>query len=428
MKLEPEPVRGFRDLFGEDAEALKYVMKASERLAERWGFERCFLPTVERFALFAMKSGEEIKRTMYVFKDKAGREVALRPEATASAVRAYLRLLRPRPKPVKIFTIVNVFRYDEPQFARYREFYQADFEVFGSSSPFADAELITMLHEFYVELKLNHVIVLGSVKALRSVLEEEGITGELQDLVLHYVDKGMLEKALEIVDSNAKEPEKAKEVIAKLATTGGKEEAVEEGKALLREYGYSYAFEDLEEVLSYLPNDVKEVVEVKLGFARGLAYYTGLIYEVKVPGFPVSVAGGGRYDTLTSVYGWEATPATGFAIGLDRTALALIKSGRKFVRRPTAVVLPLAPEARKMALEVQRTLTRADIDSVLLTERKSVKKAFSYASEIGAKLAVVIGKKEMNEGTVGIKNLDTGEQVVCKQEELLDCVARALKG
>ncbi|NPA85188.1 MAG: histidine--tRNA ligase [Crenarchaeota archaeon] len=427
MKLEPEPVRGFRDLFGEDAELLSLVMKKAEKLAERWSFERSFLPTVERFELFAMKSGVEIERTMYVFLDKAGRKVSLRPEATASAVRAYLRLLRGRPKPLKIFTIVNVFRYDEPQYARYREFYQADFEVFGASDPFEDAELVTMLHEYYEELDLPHVIVIGSVRALRSVLEEEGVVGKEQDLVLHYVDKGLVDKALEVVASKARNPERAGEVIAKLAQWEGGEEVIEDGKRLMKEMGYSYSFEDVEEVLAYLPEDVKAVLKVKLGFARGLAYYTGLIYEVKVPGFPVSVAGGGRYDTLTEVYGWERVPATGFAIGLDRTALALKERGRAYKESPLVIVLPIAPEARKEALAVQRELASLDVRSLLLTEKKSVKKAFSYASESGARVAVVLGRKEVEKGFVSVKNLVTGEQRECRREELLDCVANALK-
>jgi len=427
VKLNPDPIRGFRDLFDEDAETLAYVMKKSEELARRWSFKRCFLPTVERFELFAMKSGVEIERTMYVFLDKAGRKVSLRPEATASAVRAYLKSLRAKPKPLKIFTIVNVFRYDEPQFARYREFYQADFEVFGSSSVFEDAELLTMLHDYYDELKLPHEIILGSVRALRSVLGEEGITGKDQDLILHYVDKDLLDKALELVEAKAKEPERAKEVIRQLTTMVGNEDVIEKGKELLREHGYAYSFDDLDEVMKYLPDDVKKVIKVKLGFARGLAYYTGLIYEVKVPGFPVSVAGGGRYDTLTEIYGWERVPATGFAIGLDRTALALSSAGSKVLERPLVVVLPLSEEARRECLNIQRELTSLDVDSFLLTEKKSVKKMFSFAAEIGAKIAIVLGKKELEEGKVAVKNLERGEQKECARNELLDCIAEMLK-
>jgi len=362
-----------------------------------------------------------------VFVDKGGRKVTLRPEATASAVRAYLRLLRPRPKPVKLFTVVNVFRYDEPQFARYREFYQADFEVFGASSPYQDSELLTMLHEYYENLGLPHEILLGSVKALRGVLSEEGIEERDQDVVLHYVDKGMIDKALELVENKARRPERAKEAVAVLSTKEGGEEVIKEGKELMESWGYKYRFEDLEEVLKYLPDDVKSVIRLKLGFARGLAYYTGLIYEVRVPGFPVSVAGGGRYDALTEVYGWERVPATGFAIGLDRTALALMKEGRRFVFRPTVAVLPLAEEARKVALEVQRELASLDVNSFLLTEQKSIKKALSFASSMNAKVAIIIGKKEVEENKVTIKNLEKGLQVSCGRAELLDCLSETLK-
>ncbi len=422
MSFPLEPLRGFRDLFGEEACKLAEVSKRAEELAERWGFERSFLPTVERFALFAAKSGEEIKNTMFVFKDKAGREVALRPEATASFVRAYLHSLRARSKPLKLFSIVNVFRYDEPQFARYREFYQADFEVLGSRSALADAELVTMLNDFYDDIKLNHVILIGSVKALRSVLSKEGIEGELQDKVLHLIDKGKLEEALSIVERHAKNPGQAREVIEELATTEGGPEVLERGKEILKGYGEEL-LNDLEELIAFLPDDVISKCKFKLGFARGLAYYTGLIYEVKVPGFPVSVAGGGRYDTLTQIYGGEPLPATGFAIGLDRTALAL---DNKCLKKMEVVVIPIGEVAGKRALEVQRRLSSLGMRSTLLDDFKSVKKAFSYAASTGAKWAVVLGKKEVSEGKVTVKNLEFGRQVTCPQEELLDCLLRTL--
>ncbi|UXD21580.1 histidyl-tRNA synthetase [Ignicoccus pacificus DSM 13166] len=424
MKFPYEPIRGFRDLFGEESCKLAEVFSRSEELARRWGFERTFLPTVERFALFAAKSGEEIRRTMFVFKDKAGREVALRPEATASVVRAYLHSLRGRSKPIKLFTLVNVFRYDEPQFARYREFYQADFEVLGSSSVLADAELVTMLDEFYEELGIDHVIVVGSVKALRGVLEVEGIRGEEQDRVLHFIDKGELEKALELVRSKAKDPERASRVIEELATTEGGPEILEKGKELLgEEYSAPDLLSDLEKLIYFLPDDVLKRCKFKLGFARGLAYYTGLIYEVKVPGFPVSVAGGGRYDLLTQVYGGEPLPATGFAIGLDRTALAW---KRQCKSKLEVIVIPIGEEAGKEALLVQRKLSELGFSSTLLDEFKSVKKAFSYAASTGAKWAVVIGRRELQEGSVVVKNLERGVQVKCPSSELLDCLLKTL--
>jgi len=424
MKFPLEPLRGFRDIFEEDACKLHEVSHRAEELARRWGFERAFFPALERFALFAAKSGEEIRRTMFVFKDKAGREVALRPEATASVVRAYLHSLRGKPKPIKLFTIVNVFRYDEPQFGRYREFYQADFEVLGSQSALADAELITMLHEYYTELKIDHYIIVGSVRALRGVLEREGIEGEEQDKVLHFIDKGELQKALDLVKEKAKNPEKAVNVIETLATTEGGPEVIDLGIDLLRkEYGSPELLDDLKKLLEYLPEDVLEACKIRLGFARGLAYYTGLIYEVKIPGFPVSVAGGGRYDLLAQVYGNEALPATGFAIGLDRTALAVNK---RCLRKLETMVIPLSEEASRAALEVQRALASLGFNSTLMDEIKTVKKALSYASSLGVKWAVIIGKKELERGYVSVKNLEKGVQRSCPRSELLDCILSTL--
>ncbi len=423
MKLNVEPLRGFRDLIAQEALYLQKVIEKSEELARRWGFERVFLPTVERFELFSLKSGEEIKRTMFVFKDKAKRDVALRPEATASVVRAYLHKMRGFPKPLKVFSIVNVFRYDEPQYARYREFYQADFEVLGSSSPLADAELISMLWSFYEDLGLPFQIVVGTVSLLRKVLEKEGILGEDQDHAMHLIDKGLLDKLKEFLKRKAENPRRATEVIGQLVELEGGPEVIKEGVEIVREYGISEIGE-LEELVRYLPEDVLKRCLFKVGFARGLAYYTGLIYEVKVKDFPVSVAGGGRYDALSEVYGGERLPATGFAIGLDRTALALAKYGMEPKSKNEVIVIPLAPEVGKVALEVQRRLAGLGFSSTLLDDFKSLKKALAYASEKGFHWAVIIGKRDYEEGKLTVKNLLTRTQLACRLEDLLDCFLR----
>ncbi len=422
MKPEREPLRGFRDIIADLAEALRYAIDQAVILSKDYGFDEIFLPTVERFSLFALKSGEEIARSMFVFKDKAGREVALRPEATASVVRAYLHKMLAFPKPLKLFTLVNVFRYDEPQFARYREFYQADFEIIGTKEVLADAELITMLDDYYNRLKIDHEILVGSVRVLRSVLSEEGVEEEFQDHVLHLIDKGLVDRAIEELKGKVKDYERVSAFIKEIVEVKGKE-AIEKGAELLREYyGNDKPIEELRKLDEYLPDDVKARVVYAAGFARGLAYYTGVIYEVKVPGFPVSVAGGGRYDKLVELYGGPPTPATGFAIGLDRTALIL--DGLKLSRRGV-IVIPLCEGCAKRALSLTRDLASLDVPVFLMDEFKSLKKALSFASSKDFKGAVIIGSRELEKGTFIVKNLDTYEQVECKD---LDCVIEALKG
>ncbi len=421
MKVEREPLRGFRDIVADLADALRYAIDQAVILARDYGFDEIFLPTVERFSLFALKSGEEIARTMFVFKDKAGREVALRPEATASVVRAFLHKMLAFPKPLKLFTIVNVFRYDEPQFARYREFYQADFEILGTKEVLADAELITMLDDYYTRLKIEHEILVGSVRVLRYVLSEEGVNEDLQDHVLHLIDKGFVDRAVEELKGKVKDFERISNFLKEIVKVRGRE-AIERGAELLKEYyGNEEAIRELMELDEYLPDDVKSKVTYVAGFARGLAYYTGIIYEVKVPGFPVSVAGGGRYDNLVELYGGPSTPATGFAIGLDRTALVL--DGLRLKKRGV-IVIPLCKECGKMALEITRELASLDIPTFLMDEFKSLKKALSFASSKEFRGAIIIGKRELERGVMVVKNLDTYGQVECED---LECAVNALR-
>ncbi|MEM2645623.1 MAG: ATP phosphoribosyltransferase regulatory subunit, partial [Desulfurococcaceae archaeon] len=163
-----------RDIVWQEAELYEYLFSEFKNAAKKYGFEPIITPTVEHFALFEAKSGEEIKKSMYVFEDKAGRLLALRPEVTASVVRAYLKLMRARPKPIRLYYVAQCFRYEEPQYARYREFWQGGLEVIGDQDVNADTLVAVTASEFLDRVGVRHVYEVGNVALYRAFMKKMG--------------------------------------------------------------------------------------------------------------------------------------------------------------------------------------------------------------------------------------------------------------
>jgi len=406
-RLPLEPLRGFRDLLPPDSKLLAALADIFRELVELQGYRYVIPPTLERFQLFALKSGEEIRRTMYVFRDKAGREVAMRPEATASIARIYLKHLRGEPKPIRLYYIVNCFRYEEPQFARYREFWQAGVELLGLPGLEADIEVAKILLDYYEKLSmLPHIeVVVNNIAIYRKLFNKYNVAEEEQDRILHYMDKKEYEKATELLERHGDE---LREIVKCLWDTGSPEEALD--KCNVEPYS-----DEVKNLLVFvkLLQAYKPAAKIKpeLSFARGLAYYDGIIFEVKVPGFPVSIAGGGRYSGLIALYGGEDVPGTGFAIGLDRTAAALRHLGleEKTIEKPphrvAVIVIGRDPQALLHAYRLQHSLTEAGLPATVVYASKKVLKKLGKLVEEGYTHAAIIGLKEAKEGTVTLRDL-----------------------
>ena len=176
---EYNPPRGMRDITGRDAELYEYLFEEFKSTARRHGFEPIITPTLEYFSLFEAKSGEEIKKSMYVFEDKAGRLLALRPEVTASVVRAYLRHYRARPKPIRLYYVAQCFRYEEPQYARYREFWQGGLEVIGDPDVNADVAVAYTASSFLEDIGVKHYYEVGNVATYRAFMSKMGVSEEI---------------------------------------------------------------------------------------------------------------------------------------------------------------------------------------------------------------------------------------------------------
>ena len=197
-----QPVRGMRDLLPEEAETLNYVVGKARETASLYGFKEVITPIVEPYELLGAKSGEEIRARIFKFKDLGDRTVALRPEFTASIARLVTTALKNEPKPLRTFSVGSVYRYDEPQKGRYREFWQANFELMGSNKPEADAEVILLTNSMMKNVGLsNYALKLGHVGVLRGILSREGVDDKTQNAVLQRMDKKEYDEALALVSS-----------------------------------------------------------------------------------------------------------------------------------------------------------------------------------------------------------------------------------
>jgi histidyl-tRNA synthetase len=419
MKIRLDPLRGMRDLIPPDSEELYYLKKTFSEVATRYGYELIILPTLELFDLFAVKSGPEIKRSMYVFNDKGGRQVCLRPEFTAGVARAYLRLMRNRSKPIKLYYIGQAFRYEEPQAGRYREFFQAGVEYLGDPTINADVELLLLIRDYYRLVGLsNYRIKIGNIGLYRHLFNSWKIPEETQDLIIHYLDKKEVEKALSIVREYEPSGQAIIEELMSVSSSEPEEIRSQVGRLRLD----SESLEELEKTMKILELSRKLGINesyVDLGFARGLAYYTGFIFEVIVPDASFSIGGGGRYDKLISLYGGEDLPATGFALGLDRMHLVLKNRGWGFPERSVKIALIALSD---YVVEIDRVATSfrnaGCVVDVRVVTKKKVGEVLSDVVERGYDYAVFLGEKEVKEGTLTIKNLREKTQRTIKMSEL----------
>ncbi|MCC6021589.1 MAG: histidine--tRNA ligase [Desulfurococcaceae archaeon] len=407
MRIKVEPVRGLRDVLPPESEVFRVLVNKFVSVVRSYGYQEVIPPTIELFELFATKSGPEISRSMYVFKDKAGREVCLRPELTASVVRIYIRSLLAEVKPIKLFYVGNAFRYEEPQLGRYREFTQVGVELIGDDSIYSDIELFLILRDYYRSLGLKeYLIKINDVGILRGLFNLWGINEDTQDLILHYMDKGLFDNATSLIRNNTKADLGLFNELTSIKTEEPEDLIVKSSSINLPE-GISERVRRLYEVTSIIKKLGINKVLIDLSFARGLAYYTGLIFEITVPNLNISIGGGGRYDKLVELYGGPPTPATGFALGVERTYLALKNLGltENLLNDVKVMIISLVNDyvyVDKVATSL-RSLNY--ITNVRFVSKGRLGDLLGVASRKGYRYVVVIGEKEVSTGKVSVKDL-----------------------
>ena len=419
-------VRGMRDFLPKDAERMRHVEQVSRELAQLYGYGEVITPVVESYDLLAAKSGEEIRERMYAFKDLGGRKVALRPEFTASIARLVATKMRNEPKPMRLFCVGSLYRYDEPQYGRFREFWQANYELIGSDKPEADAEILLLTNDLLTRLGLrNYRFKIGHMGIPRGILSQEGLDEERQNSVMQLLDKKHWEEALTVArESGASQ--NCLTTLKKVFEIRGKEASDVLKKAGKSVQGYGKAVaavENLREILQLTEESgVKLEVMIEAGFARGLEYYTGIIFEPYVPEIEIALSGGGRYDKLIELFGGEPTPAVGVAQGVDRIVLAMEKQRvpSKVAREKRVVVIPVNEESRAKAIELSSMLRGAGLSVEVEVMGRTVSKALSDADRRAVAHAVIVGPEELKEGKVVLRDMKKREQRVVKIKNLCE--------
>jgi len=426
-------VRGMRDFLPRDAERMRHVEQVSRELAQLYSYEEIITPVVESYDLLAAKAGEEIRERMYAFEDLGGRKVALRPEFTASVARLMATKLRNKPKPMRLFSVGSLYRYDEPQYGRFREFWQANYELFGSDKPEADAEILLLTNDLLTRLGLrNYRFKIGHMGILRGIMDQEDLGEEQQNRIMQLLDKKRWEEALTVARS-ADASQNCLTTLKKVFETKGKDafQVLKKAEESVQEYEKSVAaVENLREILELTgESGVKLEVMIEAGFARGLEYYTGMVFEPYVPEIEMALSGGGRYDKLIELFGGEPIPAVGVAQGVDRIVLAMKKQRGppKIAKEKMVVVIPVDEEYVAKAMELSWILRNAELSVEVEVMRRVVSKALSDADRRAVAYAVIVGPEELKEGKVVLRDMKKREQRVVEIKNLCEEISRGFK-
>jgi histidyl-tRNA synthetase len=417
-------LRGMRDLLPEDATTMAFIGDTARKVARLYGYKEIITPILESYELLAAKAGDEVRSRMFAFEDLGGRKVAMRPEFTASVARLVATTLRNEPKPFRIFCMGSAYRYDEPQRGRYREFWQSDYELIGSNRPEADAEILLATNSLMQGAGLKKFAMkTGHVGVLRTILTEEKIDDKQQNAIMQFMDKKEYDAAISLVE-DAGATQRCLTTLRQLVQCRGTDifAVIDKMKALVKDYEKSVAaVENLEEILKLVTESGCKIdMSVDAGFARGLEYYTGMVFEVYIPDMDIALGGGVRYDRLVELFGGEPTPATGVAHGIDRIMLAM-QAQKAIVeneKTKTVFVVPIRDEQKTEALKIAQMLRNEGIAAELEVMGRKMAKALEDADRRKLDYAIIVGEKELKEESVVLRDLAKRQQDTVKIERL----------
>ncbi len=412
--MQFQRIKGAEDFYPTEQAIREAIYNKLEEQSKKFGFQRVDMPAIETIKLLTAKSGEEVKQQIFVLEQKGSEELGLRFDLTVPMTRMFVTKQKELQKPVKWFSINKMWRYEAPQAGRQREFSQLSVELFGSEKPEADAQCINLIIACLESLGLTNkdfAIRINNRKLLEGLLLEVVSQDKLPDVV-RIVDKsakiGEIEFAQELKKLGI-EMQKI-EVIKKITKCQGNPSILTTIKNELKPNALAMeGLTELENTLSFVD---KKYITVNLSIARGLAYYTGNVYECyDKEGKYRALAGGGRYDQLVQLLGGEPTPATGFAIGMETLRLVLEEKGKlpKVEIAPEYYIAPVNETMIPKALEIAQKLREKYTVDIDLMRRKLVKQ-FEYANALGAKKIIIVGEKDLAEGKVTIRELASGKE------------------
>lgn len=406
---ELQNLKGFRDFLPSEKRKRDYVASKIRTVFERFGFAPLETPTLEYSSLLLGKYGDEADKLVYSFEDRGERQVALRYDQTVPTARVLAQYQSQLPKYFRRYQIQNVFRADKPQKGRFREFTQCDCDIYGTTSTLADAEILAVYYAVYKELGITSIqIEINDRQTLLSTLTPFATDSCSVFSIVQSIDK-----------------------LDKMTTEDVQKELMEKG---LTESSAQQALEAIEgaQPSENLVQIINQAVSLGVDrnalvfnprIARGLDYYTGLIFEGKIPEYTVgSVGGGGRYDNLINDLAGVSIPAVGFGIGFDRTVEAADQLGLiPTENMGTQVLVTVFNETTATnSAKITQQLRDADIRVELYpSTTDSLGKQFQNAESKGIQFAVIIGEDEIKDNVITVKNIKTREQQAMSVEELV---------
>lgn len=428
--MEIHRPRGTRDFLFDEMEERKYVENTFRRIFEIYGFREIKTPLFEELSLFTLKSGEGIIEQIYHFQDKGGRDLALRPELTAPVARLYVKEFQKMVKPLKMYYFGSCFRYERPQAGRWRQFWQFGCELIGGNLPESEAEIIVLASHCLTEIGLkDYEFHIGHLGILRGILRKADIAKDDQDQIMAIIDKGDVEELKNLM-KNLEIKNHHRKILLKLIGMKGHREIIDEVYELVKDNEDSLkSLDSLNDLLDTLEAYGFHDYIINLGIARGLDYYSGTVFEIYVKGLGAQkqVSGGGTYN-LIEMFGGEPVVSTGFAFGFDRVLDALKKQGKKFVIKRSAqvFVVPLTPDMKMKSFKIVQELRRNGIPTEVDLVGRKLKKTLSFIHNKGIDYVILVGSRELKEGKISLKNMESGEQELISYEDLIEVLIKKL--
>ncbi len=389
MNTAPQLLKGFRDFLPEDAISRQWLRENIATVFERWGYDPMETPTLEPLELFEGQIGED-EKLFFKFEDPGGRKVALRYDQTVPTCRVVGDHAQELPMPFKRYQIQPAFRAEKPQRGRYREFLQCDADIFGITSPYADAEVIALSLDVYRQLGFTSARALISNRALLKDIPYQAIVAidKLKKVGAEGVLKEMTMKGISLSDAKG---------YLRLVTTLAPDETTQAILEYLEDSGFS------QEWFTFEPT-----------IARSFSYSDGPIWEIEIPGFTGgSVLGGERYDQLVKKISGVDVPGTGFGLGFDRTLEAAQQFGLVPKKKTvTRVLIGLFnAEVLPQCLEIARGLRDQGVNTDLYPDPSAkLDKQLKYADKKGIPYVVIVGPDEVTNGTATVKDMSRKTQ------------------
>lgn len=423
-----ETLRGMKDIQPREGKDWVEAYKKAMDITSAYGFQYIETPLVESAQLFIRSIGrgtDVVDKEMYVFEDKDGSRVCLRPEASASIVRSFIQHgMHNLPQPVKVWTWGPMFRHDRPQAGRYRQFHQFELDTFGDIDPVVDAELIAVGYNYLKDLGIDSTVHLNSIGSVEDrqnyIMELVGFLKTKRSYLCEDCKKRLVKNPLRVLDC--------------------------------KEQGCRTVLQDAPQILdwlspkskNYFMSVIEYLDELKVEYTldstlvRGLDYYSDTVFEFyandREEGSQSALGGGGRYDGLFEQLGGRPTPACGFALGMERVLYAMPKAkpvqpveGMMIEKTPKMFFAQLGDQARRRVLLLIEELRRKGVTVDFNIAKTSLKAQLELADKAGATHTIIIGQKEVQDGTAIIRDMDSGIQETIDQKKIYQEVMKKLK-